>query len=178
MDSLVTSKTRVKLLLKLFLNPDVSAHLRGLATEFGESSNAIRVELNRLTEAGMLESQKEGRTIAYKANKKHVFFPEINSIVRKYTGFDQIVDAVLNEMGDVELALITGDYARGVDSGLIDLVLVGDIDKNYLQFLVGKTEEKIERKIRTLTLTRREFEKLEEKLQDGPMLILWDSKSS
>lgn len=169
----MTSKTRVKLLLKLFLNPDISAHLRGLATEFGESSNAIRVELNRLTEAGMLESQKEGRTVAYKANKKHVFFPEINSIVRKYTGFDQIVDAVLKELGSLELALITGDYARGVDSGLIDLVIVGDVDKEYLHFLVGKTEEKIERKIRALTLNRAEFEKLEGKFKEEPVLILW-----
>lgn len=170
---MVTSKTRVKLLLKLFLNPDISAHLRGLATEFGESSNAIRVELNRLTEAGMLESQKEGRTIAYKANKKHVFFPEINSIVRKYTGFDQIVDVVLNELGSVELALITGDYARGVDSGLIDLVIVGDVDRTYLQFLVEKTEGLIERKIRTLTLKRSEFEKLEDKFNEESALILW-----
>ncbi len=173
MDSLVTSKTRVKLLLKLFLNPDISAHLRGLATEFGESSNAIRVELNRLTEAGMLESQKEGRTIAYKANKNHVFFPEINSIVRKYTGFDQIVEVVINELGAVELALITGDYARGVDSGLIDLVIVGEVDKNYLQFLVEKTEGLIERKIRTITLSRTEFEKLREKFNEESALILW-----
>ncbi len=45
--TLITSKTRVKLLLKFFLNSNAKAHLRGLETEFGESSNAIRLELNR-----------------------------------------------------------------------------------------------------------------------------------
>ncbi|HIO73555.1 MAG TPA: ArsR family transcriptional regulator, partial [Flavobacteriales bacterium] len=43
LDSLITSKTRVKLLLKFFLNPNTSAYLRGLSTEFGESTNAVRL---------------------------------------------------------------------------------------------------------------------------------------
>ena len=61
LESLITSKTRTKLLLKFFLNPGTSAYLRGLAEEFGESTNGVRVELNRLSEAGLLESADEGR---------------------------------------------------------------------------------------------------------------------
>ncbi|MDY0178946.1 MAG: ArsR family transcriptional regulator, partial [Synergistaceae bacterium] len=63
LDSFVTSKTRIKLLLKFFINPDTTAYLRGLADEFGESTNAVRVELNRLSRAGILDSRAEGRTI-------------------------------------------------------------------------------------------------------------------
>ncbi|PIO48027.1 MAG: transcriptional regulator, partial [[Chlorobium] sp. 445] len=62
LDSLVTSKTRIKLLLKFFLNQETRAYLRGLAEEFGESTNAVRVELNRLTEAGFLTTRDDGRT--------------------------------------------------------------------------------------------------------------------
>ena len=39
-DSLISSKTRIKLLMKFFLNPGVTSYLRGLADEFGESTNA------------------------------------------------------------------------------------------------------------------------------------------
>ena len=59
LETLVTSKTRAKLLLKFFLNPSTSAYLRGLADEFGESTNGVRVELNRLMEAGLLECADE-----------------------------------------------------------------------------------------------------------------------
>ena len=83
LDSLITSKTRVKLLLKFFLNPGTKSYLRGLATEFGESTNAIRVELNRLTEAKLLKSVHTGRTVEYRANKDHTFFKDIQSVVKK-----------------------------------------------------------------------------------------------
>lgn len=59
-DSLISSKTRIKLLMKFFLNPGVTSYLRGLADEFGESTNAVRVELNRLCSAGFLEEVPEG----------------------------------------------------------------------------------------------------------------------
>ncbi len=173
LDSLITSKTRIKLILKLFLNPDTSSHLRGLATEFGESTNAVRVELNRLAEADLLESNKEGRNIYYRANTRHMLYPEINTIVKKYLGLDQIIEEIIKKLGDIDLALISGDYAQGIDSGLIDLIIVGNIDRNYLQQLVEKAEKIIKRKIRTLVINRKELEQLKEKFEKDKTLIIW-----
>lgn len=173
LDSLITSKTRLKLILKFFLNPDTSAYLRGLAAEFGESTNAVRVELNRLTEAGLLETQKEGRHINYRVNTKNTLYPDINNIVKKYLGIDKLIEDIIKQLGNVELALLTGDYAKGIDSGLIDLVLVGDIDKPYLQQLAEKSEVLIHRKIRTLVVTAQEFTQLKEKYQKEKSLLLW-----
>jgi DNA-binding transcriptional ArsR family regulator len=170
---LITSKTRIKLLLKFFLNPDTKAHLRGLAKEFDESTNGVRVELNRLNEAGLLEPIQSGNKIYYKANTKHGLYPEINSIVRKYLGIDQMVEDIVKQLGNLELALISGDYAQGIDSGLIDLMLVGDVDKNYLQVLVDKTESLIERKIRTMVVSAEDFDKLREKLEKEKVLLVW-----
>ena len=78
LDSLITSKTRIKLLLKFFLNPGTRAYHRGLAAEFGESTNAIRIELNRLAEAKLLKSINVGRTIEYRANKEHSLSMDIH----------------------------------------------------------------------------------------------------
>ena len=177
LSSLITSKTRIKLLLKFFLNPGTSAHLRGLATEFNESTNGVRVELNRLTEAGLLEISQSGKSIYYQANTHHSLYPEINSIVRKYLGIDQMVEDIVKALGELELALITGDYAQGIDSGLIDLVLVGNVDKSYLQVLVDKTESLIERKIRTLVVSREEFDKLREKFEKEKALLVWENNA-
>ena len=59
-EGLITSKTRIKLLLKFFLNSETKSYLRSLESEFDESSNSIRVELNRLEAAGLLQSNLEG----------------------------------------------------------------------------------------------------------------------
>ena len=52
LDSLITSKTRLRMLIKFFINTANKGYLNGLATELGESTNAIRKELNHLQGAG------------------------------------------------------------------------------------------------------------------------------
>lgn len=174
LDTLITSKTRIKLLMKFFLNPGTSAYLRSLADEFGESTNSVRVELNRLSEAGLLESADEGRTKVYRANTTHPLFPEVQRIVAKTVGLDRLVEQVVSRLGNVELAFITGDYAKGKDSGLIDLVLVGEIDATYYQSLVPKLEKLIDRKIRGLLLQREEYNRLKHRFDAEPSLVVWN----
>jgi hypothetical protein len=161
LDSIVTSKTRIQLLLRFFMNPERRAYLRELATELGESSNGVRVELDRLEKAKLLESVPNGRTKSYQANVKHPLFPDIQNIVKKTLGIDRLIDDVITQLGSVRFAFITGDYAGGIDSGIIDLILVGQINRQFLERLVQKTEPQIgNRKIRTLVLTQEEFERL------------------
>ena len=179
-DSLISSKTRIKLLMKFFLNPDITAYLRGLADEFGESTNAVRVELNRLCDAGFIKDvpTEGGRKKSYRANRAHPLFPELQRIVRKVLGIDQLVDGVVERLGNVKLALITGDYAHGVDSGIIDLTLVGDVDKQYLSTLIEKVEGLITRKVRALVLSPEEYERLLGTLKPEESLFVWGEKDN
>lgn len=177
LESLITSKTRIKLLLKFFLNPDNSAHLRGLAQEFNESTNAVRVELNRLSEAGLLEVESQGRTKQYKANKNHPLYAELHTIVKKYLGLDKLVDQILAKLGNVELALVAGDYARGIDSGIIDLYIIGEVDKKYLYKLIEKAENMIGRKIRCLVLNEDELQRFKDKLTQEKAIVIWGCES-
>ncbi len=174
LDSLITSQTRIKLLLRFFLNPDTRGYLRQLASDFGESTNSIRVELNKLSRAEILTSRMEGRNKVYKANTTHPLFQDIRNIVLKSTGIDQVVNNILNKLGDMELAFIRGDYATGKDSGLIDLVVVGDlINKQELERVRMKTEKLIGRKISVLRLTKAEYEHLRNNFWQEPRLILF-----
>ena len=136
LNTLITSKTRINLLLKFFLNPGTKAYLRELAAEFGESTNAIRVELNRLSDAKLIKSTNLGRKVIYRANNQHNLFRDIQSVVRKYVGLDHLVEDVVNRLGSVDAAYVVGDYARGIDSGLIDVVLVGTVDSDNLEKFV------------------------------------------
>ena len=170
---LISSKTRIKLLIRFFFNPSTRSYLRELAKEFNVSTNSVREELNQLTRTELLTSQKSGRQVFYKANQKHPLFPELKSMVSKVMGIDQVVDGIVTRLGDIERAFLLDDYAEGKDSGIIDLVLVGNIDQYHLNDLSRKTERYIKRKIRTLVLSRDEFKEFEPKLKACPHILIW-----
>jgi len=178
LESLITSQTRIKLLLKFFLNPESKSYLRELAEEFGESTNAVRLELNRFSEAGLLTSQENGRTKMYRANPNHPLFPEIKSMVLKFTGIDQLIPEIISKLGDVHLAFVAGDYAKGIDSGVIDLVIVGEVDEVYLLQLIAKAEGLIHRKIRFLVLDEKELKKLKDTLKIEEAIVLWENSGA
>jgi hypothetical protein len=178
LESLITSDTRIKLLLKFFLNPKTTGYLRQLAAEFGESTNGIRLELNKLSEAQILSAHTEGRNKIFRANVDHPLFNDIRNIVLKSTGIDKVVSDILKRLGSLKLAFIRGDYAIGRDSGLIDLVIVGDdINFDELDRVKVKTEKLIARKISILILTKHEYGKLKQSLCTHPVLYLYIHKS-
>lgn len=146
-DTLISSKTRIRLLLKFFVNQSTKAHLRGLEAEFGESSNSIRLELNRLEEAGMLNSEVQGNKKLYTANQKHPLFSDIYNIVRKHIGLDQVMEQVVHRLGQIQKVYLTGSFSRGLDGPTIDLLIIGSPDSKYLQRLIQRTEEMIHRKL-------------------------------
>ena len=147
LSALITSKTRLKLLLKLFSHPDASGHLRGFAEEFGDSTNSVRIELGKLQEAGLIESFAEGQKVIYRPNSKNPFYLELTKLVSKYLGFDQLVERVLSQLGDLQAAYVIGDYANGLDTGVIELALVGDVDQTYAVTLAEKGEKELRRKV-------------------------------
>ncbi len=172
LDTLITNKTRIKLLLRFFLNTNESSYLRGLETEFDESTNAIRLELNRFERAGLLNSGMDMNRKVYSANTSHPLFPDIHNIIRKYIGFDQIVEKVVRKLGGIHRAYITGNLARGIDSKTIELVLVGEhIDEGYLSRSVARVEKIIHRKIHWAILPASQEK---EYMKDFPeALLIW-----
>ena len=174
--SIITSETRIKLLLRFFLNPKANGYLRQLASDFGESTNGIRVELNKLSDAKIITSTQSGRNKIYQANTGHPLFDDIRSIVLKSTGIDKVVSDIIKKLGEIELAFIRGDYAVGKDSGLIDLVIVGDnINSKELERVRTKTEGLIERKISILLLSKEEYIKLKENFEKEQIFKLFQS---
>ena len=148
LNKLITSKTRLRLLIKFFISQANRGYLNGLATEFKESTNSIRKELNHLSKAGYLERYKDDNKVGYKANIKHPLFEILQKVVYKHLGLEDIVEHVLEQIGDVEEIHLIGDYAKGLDSGKIEIMLIGnDLNDNYISSLEKKVERIIERKV-------------------------------
>jgi hypothetical protein len=161
------------MLLKFFTNRHATAYLRGMAEEFGESTNAIRHELNNLSKAGYLVSKEEGRTILYRANTQHPLYVDLKNLVHKYLGIDKIIENILSRLGDLKVAFIVGDYAQGKDSGTIELVLVGIVNQNYLRKLLEKASKLIGRNIKTKLLSWEEYITDREQFENA--LMVWNT---
>ncbi len=172
---LIGSKTRIKLLMRFFFNPKTRSYLRELAKEFNVSTNAVREELNQLKKTELLNSQKDGRQVYYMANTQHSLFPELKSMVSKVLGIDQVIDGIVHRLGDLEKAYLIDDYAEGKNTGIIDLLLVGNIDTYHLNDLSRKTERYIKRKIRTLVMSKEEYENLSQEIKKRPRVLIWEA---
>ena len=176
LSGLITSKMRIRIIMRLFANPSCHSYLRELADEFGASPSHIKEELDQLSSSNLLVSKKNGRQVVFSANTKHPIFRELHSMVNKALGMDEIVESIIKRLGNLQQALLIDDYAEGKDTGIIDLVLIGDIDKANLMDLTTKTERYIERNIRTLTMTQEEYEERGTMLKNRPRFVLWQQK--
>ncbi len=148
LSSLITSKTRLRLLIKFFVSAANNGYLNGLASEFNESTNSIRKELNNLSDAGYLLKSKKNNKVIYNANTLHPMFTILQKIVRQHLGLEDIVETVIERIGDIDQIALTGEYANGIDSGNIVIVINGSkVNNDYLEIIKPKIKKKIRRKV-------------------------------
>lgn len=109
------------------------------------------------------------------ANISHPLYPDIKNILMKHIGIDKIVDNVVKKLGKVKKVFISGDFAKGIDNKIIDLLFVGnDINKSFLIELIEKVERKINRKIRYVVFNENEFREYKHNNKDLKHLLIWE----
>jgi len=136
------------MLIKFFISAANKGYLNGLANEFNESTNSIRKELNNLSNAGYLLKSKQNNRVIYNADIKHPLFKVLQKIVRQDLGLEEIVETVISRMGDVNIIALTGDYTKGIDSGIIKIAVIGDgVNNDYLENIKIKIKDKISREV-------------------------------
>lgn len=75
-------------------------------------------------------------------------FSVLQKVILKHLGLEDAVEIVLERMGDVEQIILIGDYAKGIDSGKIEIIIVGqDLNTSYVKNLEEKIEKLISRKV-------------------------------
>ena len=68
--------------------------------------------------------------------------------MRKHIGLDDIIESIVDRIGSINRVFLIGDYAKGIDSGQIDVVIEGDeVDEKYLEQLKPKIENEIQKTI-------------------------------
>ena len=151
-DAIIKSNTRRKLLIKFFVNIANTGYLNQLAEEFSESTNSVRKELNNLTKANYLVKNVVKNKVVYKANTSHPLFSEVQNIVKKHLGFEKIVETLLEKIGDVNQIFLIGDYAKGIDSNMVEILIIGNkFNIDYIMGIEKKLSKILKKKIVIMT---------------------------
>lgn len=158
LETLITSQTRIKLLVRFFINQNNQGYLRGLADEFGESSNAIRIELNRFEKAGLLVSCLERNKKIYKANKNYPLFLDLRNLVLKFIGIDNIHNEVKAQTDDVKEIWVTDvfNFLSGNQNPLL-LFVGNNLDAGKLQDVINQSNRNNKRNINIKTMSFNEI---------------------
>ncbi len=151
--NLFTSMARVKLLTLFLLNPDEEFFVRELTRDLDEQINSVRRELDNLKKIGLLRARTKNRKKFYSVNKKFLLFKELRSIIAKSTqSTDALVKEVL-QMGEVDFLLVSGIFLK--KESPVDLLIVGEVDKDKLEAFLDKLETK--ESIRFSILSSKDF---------------------
>jgi DNA-binding HxlR family transcriptional regulator len=158
-DQLFSGKIRLKLLARLFLKPGSKVYLRQLERDLQVSSNTVRLELNKLSEMKLINvvETDESKIKKYIANTVHPLYSNLRSIILKYVGVDQLLEGVFYKLGELEEVFLTGDIAVGKETPFIDLVMVGEFNKEFLFQLLERAEKLLKKKIRIAIYSKKEF---------------------
>lgn len=152
--ALFSSKTRIKLLTTFLLNPDEEYFIRELTRKLDEQINSIRRELDNLKKIGLLKSRSKNRKKYYYTNKDFVIYNELKDIILKAMNNDTDLIRKITKLGEVELLVLNGVFV-GKESA-IDLLIVGDIDKDRLQSFLSESS-KAGKELRFTNMTKKDF---------------------
>jgi len=154
------SKVRVKLVKLFYSQPHEMWYVRELTRLIDEEINAVRRELARMTECGMIHSETRGNRLYYMLNPHYEFFTELLTLVAKTTGLGKEIKKNRKKLGDVEHVMFSGKFARfGKRShNDVDILIVGDVVLPEMSALIKKEEEKRGYEINYTVITKEEFE--------------------
>ncbi len=158
-EQLFGSKTRVKLLQLFYSNPNRSFYVREITRNIDEQINSVRRELSNLLNVGIISSESTNNRLYYEVNKSFQFYDPLSQIFGSSGAVSEESNeatAALKSLGNVELALYTGQFTRDERSG-VDFVVVGDINPTQLAKYVTDLEAKEGKSIRYAVMSKDEF---------------------
>lgn len=166
-EQLFGSKTRVKLLRLFYGNPNRSFYVREITRKIDEQINSVRRELANLLSIGIISSDTTNNRLYYEVNQTYEYFVPLTTIFgdSKSTANEpstKVLSPADNELktikglGNVDLALYTGQFTRDESAG-IDLLIVGDVNQAKLNKFIVELEAKEGKEIRYTVMSSKEF---------------------
>lgn len=159
LSKILSSKVRAEIFRMLFGPADLSLHVREIERRSGLTIGTVRAELQKLLSLDLIQRQKDGNRLYYRANKKHPLYPDIRGLVLKTTGLVDVIQNVLKQDPAIKTAFVFGSIARHEEGATsdVDLMVIGDVGLRKLTGMLAGVPDQIGREINPHILTKGEF---------------------
>jgi len=165
-DALFGSKTRVKMLHLFFNNPNRAFYVREITRKIDEQINSVRRELANMLNIGIIKSDSSNNRLYYEVNQGYPYYEPLKAIFsgsqkqvvpqQLATSDDNDWAKRLKPLGDVKVAILSGQLVRGSSSGL-DVLIAGNINKNQAKRLISEIEEEEGKSLNYTVLSYEDF---------------------
>jgi hypothetical protein len=155
----MVSRVRAKL-IKIFLShPQEMYYVRELTRASKEEINAVRRELARMIEKGMVRNEKRGNRLYYQFRQSYPFYSELLAIVAKTTGLGNSIISNKAKLGFIKYAFLSSKFVRGIKKSPadVDLVIVGQVIMPQISLIVKDYEESTSLEVNYSCMTEEEF---------------------
>ena len=153
------SRVREKVMELFFSKPDEMFYVREITRATKEEINAVRRELDRMLEYGLVRSEQRGNRLYYFLNKKYLFYQELQQMVAKSTGLGRKLLKAKAKLGTVDFIMFSGKFIRGVRprQDELDLLIIGDVVLPELQAMIKEEEAARGRELNYTVFSAEEF---------------------
>ena len=160
LNDLLISKVRVKVLELFYKNPEEMYYVREITRLVKEEINAVRRELERMLDCGLLKSEQRGNRLYYYLSKRYLYHQELQRIVAKSTGLGKKIRRNRRKLGTLSFVMFSGTFAsrQAPQPDELDILFVGDIVLAELEELIKTEQKELGREINYAVLSADEFE--------------------
>ncbi|HRH32983.1 MAG TPA: ArsR family transcriptional regulator [bacterium] len=165
------STARVKILKLFLLNPDNSYYIRQISRHLNLQLSAVRRELENLETLELLESRQGGEGEEgmieekgskndrkyYQANREFVLYNEIRELIIKAQILcEKDFTNKLKKLGTIKVLILSGLFINEKQSP-VDMLIVGNFDKNKVAKLIKLLEEELVNEVNYTVLSEEDF---------------------
>jgi len=154
-------QVRAEVLRLLFADASRELHLRDLTRQSGLALGTMQGELEKLSSADLVMSQRDGNRRYYRANATHPLFPDLQQLVLKTSGLRDVLADALRGLKGIDVAFVFGSLATGTGKAAsdVDLFVIGDVGLRALSPALRRAADTVGREINPVTMTATEFRK-------------------
>lgn len=160
LSDLLVSKVRVKMLTLFFEKSSDMFYVREITRLIKEEINAVRRELDRLLECGLLKSEQRANRLYYYLNKKYLYYQELQRIIIKTSGLGKKIRKFRRKLGSLSYVVFTGAFLNKekLNKDELDILVIGEVVLPELESLIKAKEKEFGREINYAVLETEEFE--------------------
>ncbi len=160
LQDLMISKVRVLVLQLFFTNPKEKYYVREMSRLIKVEINALRRELERLLNCGLLRKEERGNRIYYFLNPRYIFYQELERMIAKTTGLGAAILKYRRKLGTIVYASLSSKYVKKElpYQDEVDAFFVGNVVLPELDLIMKKFEKDAGRELNYTVFSKDEFE--------------------